>query len=62
MRRKVKEALRCPFCGSVPYIEPWHGGGPQKHMMSCISPRCAASPMVTGETPEEAIKEWNHRR
>jgi len=62
MRGKVKDALRCPFCGTKPSIEPWHGGGSNKHIIGCSSSRCDVSPSVTGESPEEAIKKWNRRR
>lgn len=62
MRGKVKDALKCPFCGVNPTIEPWHGGGSNKHIIGCSSSRCDVSPSVTGESPEEAIKKWNRRR
>jgi RNA polymerase subunit RPABC4/transcription elongation factor Spt4 len=51
----------CPFCGDVPTVEPWHGGGPRKIMIHCESERCLVSPQVTGETPDEALSAWNHR-
>ena len=59
---KPKKALKCPFCGTKPTMEPWHGGGPNKQLISCQSVRCDVAPMVSGESPEEAIKKWNHRR
>jgi hypothetical protein len=51
----------CPFCGSSAEMEPWHGGGPNKQMISCSSETCEVSPMMTGETPAEAIAVWNMR-
>ena len=62
MMGKVKGALKCPFCGTLPRIEPWPGGGPNKHMIGCNSLRCYVGPFVTGESPEEAIKKWNSRK
>ena len=52
----------CPFCGSYPIVETWHGGGPNKHLVGCGSDVCDAAPMVTGETIIEALQKWNHRR
>ena len=42
-------------------VEPWHGGGPDKHMVSCVDESCDLSPGVTGETKAEAIERWNNR-
>ena len=53
--------LPCPFCGSQPVIEPWHGIGPEKHMVSCADDECGPWPKVTGETRAEAIAAWNRR-
>ncbi|KAB8123979.1 hypothetical protein D3W54_06950 [Komagataeibacter medellinensis] len=58
--------LPCPFCGSRAEIEWWHGGAPTKQMVSCGGNSndelvCEVSPMVTGETPEEAAEHWNRR-
>ncbi len=56
-----EELLPCPFCGSPAEMEWWHGGGPDKQMISCSSLVCEACPSVTGETPAEAIANWNTR-
>lgn len=56
----------CPFCGRGAEITPWHGGGPDKHLIGCIGsdeegPYCEIRPTVTGETLEEALALWNTR-
>lgn len=55
------EALPCPFCGELPSIQPWHGGGPEKQMIGCPNLDCDVSPQVTGETRTEALENWNRR-
>lgn len=55
------EALPCPFCGVLPSIEAWHGGGPEKQMIGCPNLDCDVSPQVTGETRTEALENWNRR-
>jgi len=59
---KTKELKVCPFCGHVPLIEPWHGGAPTKHMVSCSNDYCKVGPSVCGETKSEAIRFWNSRK
>jgi hypothetical protein len=54
-------ALPCPFCGVQPEIQPWHGGGPRKHLISCHEETCRVSLSVTGATAQQAIKYWNER-
>lgn len=54
-------ALPCPWCGTVPVIQFWHGGGPRKRLVSCPSEDCAIAPSVTGTTRARAIEAWNHR-
>lgn len=58
---KQPELLPCPFCGSAPEIEPWHGGGPLRRMISCINNSCNANCAVTGSTPALAARNWNKR-
>jgi hypothetical protein len=62
MTHPAATPLPCPFCGSSEIdIEPWHGGGPDKHMVSCAHEDCEVQPGVTGETKQEAIDTWNAR-
>ena len=53
--------LPCPFCGTAPIRQPWHGGAPTKILISCDNEDCAVSPGVTGETPPMAEERWNTR-
>jgi len=54
--------LPCPFCGAIPEAEPWHGGGWRQTIISCQNNElCYVHPMLTGETPKQAIARWNHR-
>lgn len=55
------EVKVCPFCGAVPDIEPWHGGEPTKHLVSCQNEDCWVQPGVSGPTKDEAIARWNQR-
>lgn len=57
-------AIPCPFCGSRAEIQKWHGGGPNKRMVSCSDESedgCLVGPCVTGETYAEALENWNRR-
>jgi hypothetical protein len=55
----------CPFCGSKAEMQPWHGGGPQKKLISCSNTEgrnlCHVGPQVTGETTRQAAARWNYR-
>lgn len=60
-KREPAELLPCPFCGDAPEVEPWHGGGPNKHMVGCVNDNCSAQPDVAGATRAKAIAAWNRR-
>lgn len=51
----------CPFCGSSPEIQYWHGGGPNKRMIACAGEDCDVHPMVSGNTEREAVERWERR-
>lgn len=61
-RLTIHEAKACPFCGTRPYIQPWHGGAVTKVMIWCQSARCAVSPQTVGETRREGLRRWNKRK
>lgn len=58
---KCWEASPCPFCGTIPSIEPWHGGSDTKVMIACADISCWVEPSVTAETKSAAIARWNLR-
>lgn len=55
----------CPFCGSKPTMESWHGEGPDSTLIACGNvegPRlCQVGPQVHGETQALAVRRWNRR-
>jgi hypothetical protein len=56
----VPELLPCPFCGTVPELQPaLHHG----FFVGCENPQCPVSPETTfdAETPEQAAERWNTR-
>ncbi|MVA44663.1 hypothetical protein GOZ83_06150 [Agrobacterium vitis] len=53
--------LPCPFCGDKAQIEKWHGGQPDRHMVSCWNTDCDHDPRVIAETRAEAVQKWNRR-
>lgn len=61
VKPKSKIKLLPCHCGSIPMVEPWHGGGPLKVVIGCDNDRCYDSPSVTGETLHTAQRKWNSR-
>jgi len=59
---EAETMLPCPFCGGIPTMEPWHGGGPDKVLIHCENDGCDANPSVSGERPSEATRRWNVRK
>jgi hypothetical protein len=57
----MNRPLQCPFCGGIPKVEPWHGGGPDKHLVHCTTLRCHVGPGCSGETKDQAVNRWNRR-
>jgi len=58
----VSESLKpCPFCGTAPTVEYWHGGPKTKRRVGCDNEECAPMPHVTGPTEAEAVAAWNRR-
>jgi len=65
------DALPCPFCGAPAEIQYWHGGGPNKRLISCSNTAgtlssdptatCDVGPAVSGETRAKALEKWNRR-
>lgn len=53
--------MACPFCGSLPTMHPWHGGGPNKRLIHCFDDICRVRPSVTGSTGKNAAAKWNAR-
>jgi hypothetical protein len=51
----------CPFCGSVPTVERWHGGGPHKVRVGCDDPECTVRPASCDDDPWRAVGDWNCR-
>lgn len=55
---KQIEPLPCPFCGQLPTVQKWHGGGPRK---TCVDCDCQAGPSVTAHDRATAVRRWNTR-
>jgi len=60
-KKPLPKMKPCPFCGEMPTIEPWHGGGPRKRMISCEGVDCMVQPSVPGSTARQALERWNVR-
>lgn len=52
----------CPFCGEIPEIHRWHGGGPQKTVVNCRRDACEVQPSVCRPTRRKAVAAWNKRQ
>ena len=53
--------LPCPFCGSKPDVEPWHGGAKTKIRVGCVDETCSVQPCCTGQTEAAGRIRWNRR-
>jgi hypothetical protein len=51
----------CPFCGEIPEIHRWHGGGPRKTMIACTNTKCPVQPQHCAATRAKAVAEWSKR-
>ncbi len=51
----------CPWCEKKPEMRLWHGGSPDRVMISCENEQCPAGPQMVGESPPEAAEYWNNR-
>lgn len=60
-RKQYYDVLQCPWCGTYPLAEPWHGGGPRKTMISCVNDDCRVSPSACEPTIQKAVAAWNDR-
>lgn len=59
---KPIEPLPCPFCGRLPTVLKWHGGGPRKTMVMCeMDAGCHSNPSVVGYSRAAAVRRWNMR-
>ncbi len=59
--KRIPRIKRCPFCGAVPVVQPWHGGLGRETLIECVECDCYVKPWTVGNTPEGALWRWNQR-